>query len=99
MQQIMIHYKNDSTVFEGKGYVWAPDLYVKAEFRPLKDPDRWLLSPGIRWSVIDLRDVISDTKLLQAWGWDPRLLSRFEVFEGGFSKSGSGHLYTTTSAL
>ncbi|MGC6510022.1 MAG: TonB family protein [Myxococcota bacterium] len=85
--------ERDSTAFEGKGYVWAPDLYVKAEFRPLKDPDRWLLSPGIRWSVIDLRDVISDTKLLQAWGWDPRLLSRFQVFEGGFLKSGIG-IYT-----
>ena len=69
MQQTMIHYKNETALYlRAKGMSGPLICMSKQRFRPLKDPDRWLLSPGLRWSVIDLRDVISDTKLLQGLG-------------------------------
>lgn len=85
--------ERDSSSFEGKGYIWAPDLYIKADLRPLKNADRWQVSPGLRWSFINLNDTTSNNLLLRAWGWDPRLLSRIEIFEGAFLKSGIG-IYT-----
>ena len=83
--------------FEGSGLGLAPDAFVKLNLRPLGD-DRWLLTPGIRYShlttsqkstLFESGEAVKQT----SFGLDPRLLTRFNIFDGGMIKAGTG-LYT-----
>src|SRR5690606_7041932 len=40
--------------FDGVGTLWTPDLYLKANLRPLKGTDRLLITPGVRASIYTL---------------------------------------------
>jgi TonB family protein len=66
------------------GWAWGPDLYLDADIRPLADPERLLITPGVRWTY--------------AWipgeyyggGWDPRIGLRWLPFERSVLKSSLG---------
>ncbi len=69
---------------EDRGWAWGPDLYLDADIRPLEDPDRLLITPGVRWTY--------------AWipgeyyggGWDPRIAFRWLPLERSVFKSSLG---------
>lgn len=63
---------------------WGPDLYVQAELRPLSDPERLLLTPGLRL------DFVSIPGEYDIYAFDPRFSGRFEVFPGGRLKGSVG---------
>jgi TonB family protein len=70
--------------FDGRGTLWSPDPYLRLQLRPLRDRDRWLISPGIRGEVVTLttagsvagEDPVPAYTVLAA---DPRLLTRFQA--------------------
>jgi TonB family protein len=44
--------ERDPVSFDGHGTAWSPDAYLKFNIRPLKDRDRWLITPGVRLTHI-----------------------------------------------
>lgn len=80
---------------EGSGDAWGPDLYLKANLRPLSDPERLLVMPGIRSSFVHMRtkgSIVGDEggEPLTIQAWDPRLLTRYKLTETLTLKGGSG---------
>jgi TonB family protein len=63
---------------------WGPDLYLLAELRPLADPERLLLTPGLRFNFVSIPGEYD------IWSFDPRFSGRFSVFEGGRVKGSVG---------
>jgi hypothetical protein len=63
---------------------WGPDLYVLAELRPLKDTDRLLLTPGLRF------DFVSIPGEYDIYAFDPRFSGRFEIVPGTRVKASVG---------
>ena len=80
--------------FGGEGYFYTPDVYLQTEIHPLKDADRWVIYPGIRFGAGTLWDVNNPDPLLKVQGWDPRLSTRLKIAENGTLKGGVG-LYST----
>ena len=76
--------ESDSWTSGFSGWGWSPDPWVDLQIRPLEEPDKLILIPGIRLSTF----LIKDTPML--WGLDPRFQARWEVFPGGVLKGGSG---------
>jgi TonB family protein len=74
---------------EDQGWAWGPDLYIDADLRPLADPERLLITPGLRWTY--------------AWipgeyyggGWDPRVALRWLPAERSVFKSSLGVYHQT----
>lgn len=52
---------------------WGPDPYLFANIRPLKDADRWLITPGIRATVALIPGELATASV------DPRLASKFSL--------------------
>ena len=52
---------------------WGPDPYLFATIRPLKDTDRWVITPGIRGTVVWIPGELS------AFNLDPRLSTKFSI--------------------
>ena len=79
----------------GKGVGFAPDVYLDLQLRPLADPERLLINPGIRVSFIQAYRTQSpgDAPMLRATGVDPRISARFKVSDSGSLKGGVG-IYT-----
>ncbi len=70
-----------STTF--KGSFWSPDPFLEMQIRPLKDPEKLLLVPGVRLN----------TMYFPAYGElsiDPRLAFRWSPLESTTLKGGSG---------
>ena len=89
--------EREAVSFDGTGTGLSPDSFLKLNIRPLGD-DRWLLTPGIRASHVNITQKSSlfdsgETSKQNGFGLDPRLLTRLQLFEGGMLKAGSG-LYT-----
>ena len=63
---------------------WGPDLYAFAELRPLKDPDRMVVTPGLRF------DFVSIPGEYDIFAFDPRLAAKWSVFPGGRLKGSVG---------
>lgn len=63
---------------------WGPDPYVYAEIRPLADPKKMLISPGVRMMIYDIPDE------LLVIGWDPRLTARWNFFGKSVVKGSIG---------
>ncbi len=63
---------------------WGPDAYVFAEWRPLKDKDRLLLTPGVRMLALTIPGELS---LL---AFDPRLSGKWQVDAATLLKSSVG---------
>lgn len=91
--------ERESVAFDGRGSAWSPDLFLRANLRPLEHgSDRWLLSPGIRLNTIILdsngevagQDPIPVTTDLR---FDPRLLTRYQVVPDKLSLKASTGLY------
>ncbi len=61
-----------------------PDPYVEAQLRPLDDRDRLLFVGGLR-----VDGILRDDEPVQ-FAPDPRFATRFEVFDGGTIKAGTG---------
>jgi hypothetical protein len=89
--------ERESIGFDGQGQIWSPDLFLKANIRPLHDTDKWLITPGLRMNNVFLTvngeitgeaDVPPDYSL----SIDPRLLSRY-AFTDAFAVKGSVGLY------
>lgn len=76
--------EREDYAISGTGTAWGPDAYLELEVRPLKDPDRMLLKPGVRVNYVSILDQFA---IVSA---DPRLAARWEVFEGGTAKLGLG---------
>jgi TonB family protein len=85
--------ERDPVTLTGNGLGLGPDFYVNAELHPLKDRERWRLDLGQRISPAKLIDFDNDQTLLRAVGIDPRMSTRFNIFEKGTLKAGAG-LYT-----
>jgi len=87
--------ERQSVAFSGKGSGWAPDFYVKANFRPLKDRDRWVITPGVRASsVINVTtgEITGgeESTVYSSYAIDPRLSSRFSINDHFTLKASSG---------
>ena len=76
--------------FGGEGYYYTPDIYLQTEIHPLKDIDRWVIYPGIRYGVGQIWDTENPDPLVNVQGWDPRLSTRFKTGENGTLKGGVG---------
>lgn len=87
--------ERESVALDGHGTGWGPDLYLKANLRPLEDRDRLLLVPGVRYNIVTLtyNGSITGEGATDPWtitSVDPRLTGRFEVVDRVFLKGGSG---------
>ena len=82
--------ERNPVAFTGDGYFYTPDIYLQTEIHPLKDPDRWVIYPGIRFGAGTLWDVDNPDPLLQVQGWDPRFSTRLKIAENGTLKGGVG---------
>ncbi len=76
--------ESEDQATDGKGWVFAPDLYLETRWRPLADPDRLVLQPGLRLVTMGITDTPFQVAL------DPRLAARWQAWEGGILKGGTG---------
>ncbi len=82
--------ERNPVAFTGKGYFYTPDFYLQSEIHPLKDPDRWVIYPGLRFNSGKLWDIDNPDPLFQTQGWDPRISSRLKIGQQGTLKGGVG---------
>ena len=87
--------ERDPVGFDGRVTAWSPEVYLKANLRPLKDRDRWLITPGIRYNgaIYTYEGGITgdaDIKPAYIGSFDGRLATRLQVFDGGTLKASSG---------
>ena len=73
--------ESDSWTSGFSGWGWSPDPWVDLQIRPLEEPDKLILIPGIRLSTF----LIKDTPML--WGLDPRFQARWKSFQEVSSKA------------
>lgn len=71
--------------FDGRGSAWSPTPYLKANFRPLKDRSRWLISTGLRYNYVTylIGGEIAfgnDLEPTEIRSIDPRIGTRLRVF-------------------
>jgi TonB family protein len=85
--------ERDPVSFGGDGYFYSPDFYLQGEVHPLKDADRWILYPGLRYGIGQVHGTDNLDPLVSVQGLDPRLSSRFMATEKLSLKGGVG-LYT-----
>jgi len=84
--------------FDGHGTIWSPDPFIKFNVRPLNDPDRWLITPGIRYNTAILTQqggVNNNEQIPPAFSHSasPRVLTRFQMIEDHFALKGATGLY------
>lgn len=84
--------------FDGRGTVVAPDLFARANLRPVKGSEQVLVSPGVRLNTVVLRtggEVAGDDPAPYAIvSGDPRVLGRVAFGDRGwFALKGSTGLY------
>jgi len=70
-----------STTF--KGSFWSPDPFLEVQLRPLNDPKKLLIVPGLRLNTIFF-------PFYSALSLDPRLSLRWSPTAGGTLKAGTG---------
>ncbi|MCB9678902.1 MAG: TonB family protein [Alphaproteobacteria bacterium] len=80
--------------FDGRGSFLSPDLFIKANLRPLGGDDRLLITPGVRfnnYTIFQGGEIIGD-KIPPSTTYqvDPRILSRFEIVKGNTIKAATG---------
>jgi len=74
---------------EDSGWAWGPDVYLDADIRPLEDPDRLLITPGIRYTYAWIPGEY------KGGGWDPRIALRWLPWESSVFKSSLGIYHQT----
>jgi TonB family protein len=85
--------EREAIAFDGKGTGLGPDLYLKANLRPLKNRDRWLITPGVRYNLIRFDFGGSVSEGVPDWNvgaLDPRLISRFQLNDAWTFKGSTG---------
>ena len=85
--------EREPVFFGGEGLGVGPDVYVNAELRPLKDKEKWIIYPGLRFNYASLKDQAVDEPSFVGHSWDPRLSTRYKMFTNTTIKSGIG-IYT-----
>ena len=95
--------EREDVLLDGNGTLWSPDVYLKANLKPLKDPDRWLITPSLRinTSILTYAGSITGDQGAEPWervSLDPRLATRFNVSDTVAFKAASG-LYHQPPAL
>lgn len=63
---------------------WGPDLYVHGEWRPLDDPERLLVAPGLRLDYVNIPGEF------HMWAFDPRLSGRWRPLAHSWVKGSVG---------
>ncbi|MFT4977642.1 MAG: TonB family protein, partial [Myxococcota bacterium] len=58
---------------DGRGLGGGPDLYVRADVRPLVERDRLLLSGGVRYNFVAINDFDNPDPLFRGAALDPRV--------------------------
>lgn len=76
--------------FGGRGWGWGPDLYLKADIRPLKERDRLILQPGVRYNRVTISGEDRSQPILQIGAFDPRFAGRFQAVPRGALKGAVG---------
>ena len=79
--------------FDGRGWAFSPDPWLRFSIRPLKDRSRWLITPGVRGNFVTYTFAggITLGQQLQpstTMSVDPRLATRFRIY-GDDEKSGT----------
>ena len=97
--------RRGETTFVRDRSAWrvSPDLYFDSLFRPLTDRSRWVIRPGVRWSVMHIdfqrfrRETLGpfDPDPVSFSGVGPRLGTRFRLFDPLFLKGGTGLYHQT----
>ena len=82
--------ERDPWEVEGEGYVFSPDAYTDLHIRPLSDPDKLLITPGLRFNYVTLTDKSNPDTLLNTTAWDPRISGRWMFTDRSSLKSGVG---------
>jgi TonB family protein len=63
---------------------YGPDPYLYADWRPLSDPERLLITPGVRFLFVHVPGELAVT------GWDPRLAARWALLPTSVVKASVG---------
>ncbi len=86
--------ERDPVAFDGHGTAWTVDSYVKAQWRPLDQADKWLLTGGLRANTLlyTYGGSIAEGagKPYSRVSFDPRFATRFTAFDGGTLKAATG---------
>lgn len=80
---------------DGNGWGWSPDSYIKAEWRPLQDPQAMLIVPGLRFNNVGIRysGTVTGNDEMVTWSQssvDPRLAIRSGITEKTAIKAATG---------
>jgi TonB family protein len=73
-----------ATELDWSGWATTPDVFLDAQIHPLSDRDALMLQPGLRLDSV----LLSDGNRVAAL--DPRLGLRWEAWDGGTVKGGTG---------
>jgi TonB family protein len=76
--------EHDPYTLSGTQTGWGPDPYLDAQIRPLKDPEKLLLTPGLRFTYYTIPGELT------AWGFDPRFSFRWAATKGTRIKGSAG---------
>ncbi|MBN2799029.1 MAG: TonB family protein [Deltaproteobacteria bacterium] len=81
--------------FDGHGAVVGPDLFLRAELRPLAQRERLLIVPGVRGDLIRYTygGTVTGEEGGAPWArasWDPRLHARYQVVSALAVKGSTG---------
>jgi TonB family protein len=86
--------ERDPIAFDGRGTALTADTYLKAQLRPLSDPEALLLTAGIRSNTLRYTyggSIAGDgVKPYTRASFDPRFAMRWRLFEGGVFKAATG---------
>lgn len=91
--------EREEVAFDGRGSYWSPDLFVRANLRPLEGgSDRLLISPGLRFNTLVLvtGGGVTGEEALPPYlttSWDPRILGRYALVAERFWLKGATGLY------
>jgi TonB family protein len=85
--------------FDGRGTFFSPDVYARANLRPVRGSDRLLIAPGVRFDMVTLDanggiegEEPAPPSVITAV--DPRVLARYAFSDKGwFAVKGSTGLY------
>jgi TonB family protein len=76
--------ERESWSWTDDGWIWAPDFYVDAEIRPLKDPEKLMIVPGVRTNCTDLIGGFNGISL------DPRIAAKYAPVPSSILKASAG---------
>ncbi len=76
--------EREDWAIQDHGWVWAPDSFIEADIRPLRDPEKLLITPGLRMNYSWL------TGGFKGLAWDPRLAVILKPHDSSTLKASTG---------